>query len=197
VTKPQRGGPDYWIVKTDSAGNKLWDRRFGGNYEDICYALQKAADGGYILGGTSTSGISWDKTQDSWGSLDYWIVKVNAGGFKQWDKRFGGSGSDRMDSVQQTGDGDYLLGGYYNGTILSNNGDHTDTAWGGAWNEDFWMVKTDSSGSKLWDKRYGGTGDEAYIANVFKTNGGGFLVYSHTKKANANNTQSITIILAP
>ena len=57
---------------------RQWDSRFGGSKEDYIYCLQQTSDGGYILGGKSISNSSGDKTDDSWGSNDYWIVKVDS-----------------------------------------------------------------------------------------------------------------------
>src|SRR4029077_1591551 len=82
---------DYWVVKIDSLGVKQWDKRFGGTEDDQFRCLQQTADRGYILGGYSLSGISGDKTQSPWGDADFWIVKIDSIGVKQWDKRFGGS----------------------------------------------------------------------------------------------------------
>ena len=62
---------DYWIVKTDSLGNFLWDKDFGGMNDDILMSIQQTYDGGYILGGWSTSDTSGDKSQFSQGGLDY------------------------------------------------------------------------------------------------------------------------------
>src|SRR5438477_44362 len=90
---------------------KQWDYRFGGTDEDELYSLQQTTDGGYILGGISVSGISGDKTESSWGGLDYWIVKTDSLGIKQWDKRFGGTNDDYLLSLQQTTDRGYILGG--------------------------------------------------------------------------------------
>ncbi|MEO5673181.1 MAG: T9SS type A sorting domain-containing protein, partial [Chitinophagales bacterium] len=69
---------DYWIVKTDAGGVKQWDARFGGSDNDALFSLQQTANGEYILGGSSYSGISGDKTQASQGYFDYWIVKTDA-----------------------------------------------------------------------------------------------------------------------
>ncbi|MBL0053996.1 MAG: hypothetical protein IPP29_22155 [Bacteroidetes bacterium] len=52
------------------------------------------------MGGYSWSGISGDKTQPSWGVRDYWIVKIDSLGNKQWDKRFGGTSIDWLNSLQ-------------------------------------------------------------------------------------------------
>ena len=108
-TQASRGGEDCWVVKINGSGVKQWDARFGEAAVDALNALQQTNDGGYILGGFSTSGISGDKTQTSQGSDDYWVVKINSSGVKQWDARFGGSSSDVPQSLQQTSDRDILL----------------------------------------------------------------------------------------
>src|SRR5438105_10549137 len=111
-TQGRWGEDDFWIVKIDSIVIKQWDKRFGGTDYDYLRSLQQTTDGGYILGGFSKSGISGDKTEPSWGFYDYWIVKIDSLGVKQWDKRFGGTAVDYLYSLQQTTDGGYILGGY-------------------------------------------------------------------------------------
>ena len=129
---------------------KKWDKTFGGDTTESLSSLQQTTDGGYILGGTSYSGISGDKTQASRGDMDYWIVKTDANGIKQWDKTFGGDGDDGLFSLQQTIDGGYILGGYSNSGI---GGDKTQASRG---DYDYWIVKTDANGMKQWDKTFGG-----------------------------------------
>src|SRR5689334_15152740 len=99
---------------------KQWDYRFGGTAYDYVTAFQQTADGGYILAGYSSSGINGDKSEACWGALDYWIVKLDAAGIKQWDKRYGGTDQDILGSVQQTADHGYILGGY---SASQNSGD--------------------------------------------------------------------------
>ena len=81
------------IAQQDSLA-KLWDKRYGGLLMDeISWTIQ-TADGGYLLGGSVYSGIGGDKTQDNWdityNTYDFWVVKTDSLGNKQWDKRFGG-----------------------------------------------------------------------------------------------------------
>jgi hypothetical protein len=148
---------------------KQWDYRFGGNGYDYITSFQQTSDGGFILGGYSGSGISGDKTQPSWGNLDYWIVKTDASGIKQWDKRFGGIDNDILSTVEQTTDGGYILGGYSDSQA---NGDKTQTSRGF---DDYWIVRTDSLGNKIWDKRYGGADDEL-LATILQTSDKGFIL---------------------
>jgi hypothetical protein len=162
---------DFWIVKIDSAGNKQWDKDFGGTSDDVLYSIQQTADGGYIFGGYSWSGISGDKTQAAWGLMDYWIVKTDSLCNKQWDKNFGGTNGDYLFSIKQTADRRYILGGWSNSGI---NGDKTHASWGGA---DYWIIKTDSLGNKQWDKDFGGINDdELDFGNVTQTSDDGYLL---------------------
>jgi hypothetical protein len=170
---------DFWIVKTDSLGTKQWDKTFGGASGDGLYSLKQTSDRGYILGGGSVSGISGDKTEARWGSQDFWVVKTDSLGNKQWDKDFGGTEYEGIWSIQQTSDGGYILGGGSNSEI---GGDKTQQPWGTKWNgvdsvyyRDFWIVKTDSLGNKQWDYRYGGTNDE-WLFSLEQTSDGGYIL---------------------
>ena len=69
---------DFWIVKLNSNGVKIWDKTLGGNDPDRLASLQQTSDGGFIFGGYSYSNVSGDKSQPSQGASDYWIVKLAA-----------------------------------------------------------------------------------------------------------------------
>ncbi|HKR07056.1 MAG TPA: T9SS type A sorting domain-containing protein [Bacteroidia bacterium] len=178
------GQYDYWIVKTDSLGIKQWDKRFGGIANEELYSLKQTTDGGYILGGYSYSDISGDKTQPSQGQDDYWMVKTDAFGIKQWDKRFGGAGYDEAYTIEQTTDSGYIMGGY---TTMGSSGDVTQPIWGG-W--DYWIVKTNVSGIKLWDKRFGGTNDDV-LYSIHQTLDGGYILNGCSKSdSSGDKTQN-------
>ena len=114
---------------------KLWDKRFGGSNDEYLNLMTPTADGGYLLGGTSYSEADGDKTEASRGIRDYWVVKIDANGSKQWDKRFGGDNYDALNAMTPTADGGYLLGGYsYSGA----DGDKTEASRGDG---DYWVVK--------------------------------------------------------
>ena len=177
---------DYWIVKIDSLGNKQWDKDFGGILSDELYSVQQTADGGYMLGGLSGSPISGDKTQPFWGGSDYWILKTDSLGNKQWDKDLGGTFNDRLFSLQQTTDGGYILGGY---SFSGISGDKTEPNWSlSGTTADYWIIKIDSLGTKLWDKDFGGT-NEDHLYSLQQTSDGGFILGGYSKSGDGNNTQ--------
>jgi gliding motility-associated-like protein len=165
-SQANKGYYDFWIVKLDVSGKKIWDKTFGGNNWDELHSVQQTSDGGYILGGGSYSGISGDKSQPSHGGFDFWVVKLDANGNKLWDKTFGGSYTDKIQSLQQTSDGGYILGGTSDSGI---SGDKTQASKG---RMDYWAVKLDASGKKLWDKTLGGSGDDFLYALQQTTEGG-------------------------
>jgi hypothetical protein len=166
---------DYWVIKTDALGNKEWDKRFGGINYDALHTLVETTDGGYILGGISGSDSSGNKTEKTRGGIDYWIVKIDGAGNKQWDKRFGGTRNDLLYSLQQTTDGGYILGGYSGSGI---GGDKTQALWDtfipGLDMEDYWILKIDSQGNKEWDKGFGGFKTDV-CQTIQQTSDGGFL----------------------
>jgi hypothetical protein len=173
VTEPVRGtasryNADYWITKTTTQGVKLWDKRFGGGEMEYLSRVLATPDGGYLLCGFSNSGIGYDKSQASRGSVDYWVVKVDAQGTKQWDKTYGSSSDDQLKSAIITPDGGSLLVGTTFGQQPS--GDRTATLSGSI---GIWVVKLDAAGNKQWDKAFGSS-NSSYAVDIVSLAGGGY-----------------------
>ena len=55
ISDVNNGDSDYWIVKLDSIGNKMWDKTFGGTGLDYARSIRQTSDGGYIVVGESFS----------------------------------------------------------------------------------------------------------------------------------------------
>ena len=156
-TEASRGDRDYCIVKVDKQGNKEWDRSYGGSGYDELKKVLQLSTGEYLLAGYSNSPASGDKTQNSQGENDYWLVKISSTGKKLWDQRYGGRLEEELAGIVQTAEGGYLLGG---SSWSGKNGNKTEASRG---KSDFWLVAVDKEGKQVWDKTYGGTGeDEAY-----------------------------------
>lgn len=188
-TQPAWGGGDYWVIKVDSQGNKLWDKRFGGTLLDEPEQLLQAKDRGYTMVGFSNSGIGGDKTQPNWdtteSNYDYWVVKIDSVGNKQWDKRYGGIGDDFASSIVQTRDGGYIIGGT---SRSDSSGDKTQPTWNST--DDYWIIKIDSAGNKEWDKDFGGSGFD-WLNAIGQTNDGGFIIGGYSNSpADGNKSQS-------
>lgn len=149
-TEISKGSHDYWIVKLNKAGKIEWDKTFGGNEIENCSKIIQTRDKGYLLGGYSYSDISGDKTENSKGDADYWIVKVNSEGVKLWDKTIGGYDSDRLEDMIELPNGDIILAGSSYSGISGNKSEESRGK------VDFWIVKINESGNIIWDKTIGG-----------------------------------------
>lgn len=172
---------DYWIVKCNSNGSKLWDKRFGGDENDALTCVQQTSDGGYILGGYSFSGKSGNKTEGTRGNADYWIVKTDSTGVIKWNRRLGGTNSDQLQAILQTSDGGYILAGT---SFSGNDGDKRSANWG---LDDYWIVKTDSLGYWQWDVSYGGELND-YLSCIVQTSDGYLLGGSSNSPVSGNKT---------
>jgi len=146
------GSYDVWLIKTDSNGNRLWDRTYGGSASDYGYCVKQIKDGFIITGYTESFGA---------GSDDILLIKTDNLGNEIWTKTFGGTERDRGNSLVEAGDGGYVITGY--------------TESFGAGSKDIVLVKTDSDGNQLWYKTYGGELSD-HAVNLAKTSDGGYLL---------------------
>ena len=149
------GSNDVWLIKTDSLGDTLWAKTYGGSENDAGNSVQQTLDGGYIITGYTNSYGA--------GESDVWLIKTDPSGDTLWTKTYGGENNDYSYSVQQTLDGGYFIAG--------------DT-WGyyGPYDiNDILLIKTDSLGDTLWTKIYdGGWWEHAEFA--VQTTDGGYIV---------------------
>jgi type IX secretion system substrate protein len=193
-TEDSNGEMDYWVVKIDSQGNIQWQNTIGGSEDDYLFSGLQASDGGYILGGYSNSNISGDKTENSNGGLDYWVVKLNVSGTIEWQNTIGGSGFDGLDSISLTNDGGYILGG---GSLSNISGDKTENSNG---EMDYWVVKLDESGNIEWQNTIGGSNND-YINYIEQSIDGGYILggtsssnISGDKTENSNGIEDYWIV---
>lgn len=171
-TEPSRGSFDLWVVKLNANGSKAWDRTYGGSDYEMNGSMSLTADGGCIIGGMSGSGIGGDKTQANFGQPDYWILKLSSSGAKEWDRTFGGDNSDFFKRIVQTPSGDYLAAGdSYSGISGNKSADRKAPS-----SRDFWVVKVDGNGNKIWDKTYGRGGQYDELTSLAITFDGGFVL---------------------
>lgn len=143
---------NFLIFKTDLNGNLLWQRMYGGDQDERLWAFVQTSDGGFLAGGYSYSGVSGDKTEPSRGDKDVWLIKLDAQGLLLWDKTLGGGFQDELFSIQELPNGDFLLG------CNSNSNASGDKSEGTRGQQDFWLIRTDAQGNKLWDNTLGGNG---------------------------------------
>ncbi|WP_119792549.1 T9SS type B sorting domain-containing protein [Flavobacterium anhuiense] len=168
-TQNSRGGDDYWIVRLDSNRNIVWDKTFGGTGTDRVTCIIETEDGGYLIGGESDSNISGDKTENSKGGTDIWLIKIDNLGTIVWQKTLGGDNFDLISEISQTNDHKYILAASSSSNI---SGDKTQNSKGIA---DYWILKLDLNGSIVWQNTIGGNNGD-YAKSVIVTADGNYLI---------------------
>jgi hypothetical protein len=151
------GISDVYLIKTDSSGDTLWTRTYGGTAWDEGRSVQQTLDGGYIITGrTSSFGA---------GGVDVYLIKTDSLGETLWTKAYGGTDGDFGYSVRQTLDGGYIIAGY----------SFSFDPWG-----DVYLIKTNSQGDTLWTRNYGGS-DPELSYSVQQTMDGGYILTGLTR----------------
>ena len=195
-----------YLIKTNSSGETLWTRTYGGTGGDVGYCVQQTSDGGYVIAGYTDTFVN---------GRQVYLIKTNASGDTLWTRNYGGADDDRGNSVQQTQDGGYIVAGATNSfgegyqVFLVKTNAGGDTLWtrtfgGAGWDfgysvqqttdggyitvgyttsfgnaEQVYLIKTNASGDTLWTKTYGGAGwDAGYF--VRQTSDGGYIVAGET-----------------
>jgi hypothetical protein len=153
------GETDVWLIKTDSNGNSLWNKTYGGELSEHAQYMIKVHDGYIIAARTYSFGE---------GDADLWLIKTDNNGNIMWNHTYGGTGTDWMWSIVETSDGGYSMAGRTNSF--------------GAGNNDFWLIKTNSEGLLEWNKTIGTTGDDR-ARFLVKTQNEGFLILGWTNSS--------------
>jgi len=161
-----KGKADFWIIKLDSIGNLVWERSFGGTKLDDASSIQQTKDGGFIVAGYSKSN-NGDVSENN-GSFDCWIIKLDATGNLEWEKIYGESFSDEVNSIKQTADGGYIVAGKIS-----------------MGNADYWVAKLNNTGTIEWENKYGDS-DLAYAYEILQTNDGGYIVAGSSPKSESD-----------
>lgn len=150
---------DVWVVKTDLLGEIVWQKTYGGTQQDFGNHIAVTPDGGFVMAGRTYSN-NGDAAGPGWGGLDAWIVKADADGNIQWQKRYGSGGPDAAYHVTPTSDGGYIFAGY--------SGENSGQVTNFKGFRDAWVVKIDGTGNLQWQRSMGGTMED-YAFKVIET----------------------------
>jgi len=168
------GGSDFYLVRTDAAGDSLWTATYGGAAGESGQDIDIASDGGFIMvGHTGTYGTGYSSI---------YLVRTDSAGDTLWTSTYGNDRADLGYAVAVTND---------NGCILAGA-----TAPDGANYYDAYVAKTDSLGVVQWDSTYGAAyEDRAYT--VKPTSDGGYIVGGTTESSAGNDIDMYVIKLDP
>jgi hypothetical protein len=158
-----KGDEDVYLVRTDSNGEFLWSKTYGGSDQDNGWSVHETPDGFVLAGFTKSFGG---------GGFDLYLIKTDSDGELDWSKTYGGESDDRSWALALTSDGGFVLVG--------------ETTSSGAGEEDCLLVKTDSLGRESWSHTYGGKkGDRCF--SVAQADDGGYVLAGQTYSEGAGD----------
>ncbi|MDF3026888.1 MAG: hypothetical protein K0S23_1195 [Fluviicola sp.] len=88
------GSNDYWVLKLNASGTKIWDKSFGSSSYDNPIAILAISPLNYFIAGISGGGVSGSKNSPSYGSSDVWCIGIDSSGTEIWQQAYGGTGND-------------------------------------------------------------------------------------------------------
>ena len=158
------GYDDVWLVKTNSSGDTLWTKTYGGSNYDEGDCVHQTNDGGYIVfAETGSFNPNFYRV---------WLIKTDADGDTIWTKLFGNNQNYYIESGLELPGIGYIFLGF-------TKVDAADP-------EDILLVKINLSGEINWTKTYGGT-DRDLPSSIYQTGDGGFIISGSTKSLSAGD----------
>jgi len=138
------GPSQAFMMRVDSLGNYIWSNMYGGfESESARRVLYQKNFGFFLTGYTNSTGN---------GAFDFYMVKTDESGTKEWEKTYGTSGWEKVNDAALTRDTGVIMVGETNSDIATG--------------QDMYIVRTDLNGDTLWTKTFGGVGPD--VANCIE-----------------------------
>lgn len=146
------GNMDVYLLKINQNGDTIWTKTFGGNQNDLGFCIEITDDNGFVIVGETASFGSHNSSG--------YLIRTNANGDTLWTKNIGTRDYNNIKSISRNTDNSYII---------------TGSAKNIGMNWDIYLAKLDDSGNLLWQKYFGGTGND-YGFSVLQTNDYGFIL---------------------
>ena len=213
-----------WLMKLSENGKQNWEKKFGGNGDEVLNSVVVLPDGSLVAAGFSNSKGA--------GGNDGYMLRTTADGETIWERRYGQTKNDRINDLSVVSGNRILVGGYTetgqhgqkDGWIFQVN-EHGDVMWeetyGGLWNDEiaaldtqndsqivaagrsetskgrpsnFWLLKLDSKGSKIFERKPGGQlADE--FTNLVPIQDGSVILSGNTRNLGTKSSDGIITLL--
>ena len=178
------GNTDIFLVKYNSSGVKQWTKQLGTSTSDAGTGVTVDSSGNIYVTGSTKGGLDGN-SNTAGSSWDFFLVKYNSSGVKQWTEQYGNVAAEVLG-----------VGGYYTDFGQGVTVDSSDniyvtgtTNYGG---NDIFLVKFYDNGTKQWTQQLGTSSDdnETTAEGVTVDSSDNIYVLGNTSGGLDNNTNS-------
>ncbi|MGB4578197.1 MAG: SdrD B-like domain-containing protein, partial [Methanoculleus sp.] len=170
------GGTDVWVVRLTPEGDEVWNRTYGGREADTARSIIQTGDGDLLIAGNLTF-----VTDGARLDTDAWLIKIDPAGAEVWNRTYGGPDVNASaNAVIETDDG----GSVFAGSIASWGGDESDA----------WVVRLNETGGKVWERKFGGAGEDR-ADDIVQLPGGDFVFAGSTGSTGAGGMDAWVVRL--
>jgi len=157
---------DLYVAKLNLDGKLLWENSFGGDRDEYAGGIAATNDGGSLIVGDTES-------YSRRGAKDIYILRLDKNGKEISKRTIGGEKAEEARALTRTADGNFMMVG---ARELERSGD-----------ADFFLMKLDQNGKKIWAKTLGGK-DQDILNAVAPTPDGGIVATGSTRSYNSEQT---------
>lgn len=180
------GSNDYWLLKLNSSGDKIWEKSIGSSSSDSPSTVLEISPNNYVMIGSSMGGTTGAKTVPSYGGFDIWAVAIDSTGAQLWQKAYGGDNYDgtlERRSLKLQNNHALILS--YSQSGISGNKNSVNYGM-----DDVWVMEIDpSNGQIIHQNSIGGTENDDMYEAIEK---GGFIYLAGTSRSGVSgNKQSV------
>ena len=167
---------DAWVIRLTPDGGEEWNRTYGGEETDAAHSIVRTNGGNLLLAGNLTL-----VTNGTVADTDAWLLEIDPSGGEIWNWTYGGPDDNATAAaVIEAEDGGYVVVG----SIAPREGNESSA----------WVVRVNATGGEVWNRTFGGAGENAANA-VTRIPGGDFVVAGSTGSSGAGMADVWTVRL--
>jgi len=152
------------LVCSSPAYAAQWAQIYDTGLLDFATSAEATADGGFIVAG-ATNVVNMS-------GFGAWLLKLDTNGAIIWQHVYDGAGEATANAVRQLDDDGYIVAGFRNPTFTDR---------------DAWVLRLDTDGDVVWQKSYGGAGNDA-VKSLERTSDGGYIMAGYSTSFGAGDS---------
>ena len=194
ISLDNKGARDGMVIKYGPNQEVQWSKVIGGTSNDRIKFVIQSKDGGFLVAvNFQSSDIELENgvSVSNNGYYDGMMIKYNEKGELEWTQTIGEEGNDCINSIIETSDGGYIVGGYFSSSTINLGNDlkiDKKKLYDGM------IIKYNKDGFAEWAKSIGGTTNTEEICSVAETKDSNYIVGGtfYSSKIELENGLSLT-----